>query len=78
MAENIVLIYGNVKGKFGKIVRWVEPTGRANARPMTGSAKPINFASDKGNGFRFALPILQIVAKSAALPVPNRGRAGGV
>jgi hypothetical protein len=23
-------------------VGWVEPTGRANARPMTGSAKPIS------------------------------------
>ena len=27
---------------FHTIVGWVEPTGRANARPMTGSAKPIN------------------------------------
>jgi hypothetical protein len=59
MAGNIVPIYGNVKGKFGKIVGWVEPTGRANARPMTGSAKPINFASDiKAMGFASLYPSL--------------------
>ena len=39
-------------------VGWVEPTGRANARPMTGSAMPM--ATRTGiDGYRFAPPILR-------------------
>src|SRR5207249_1600547 len=38
----------------GQRVGWVEPTGRANARPMINSAIPIVFRND-GDGFREGL-----------------------
>jgi hypothetical protein len=38
MGGYILPIYGTVKDHFGKIVGWAKPSGRANARPMTGSA----------------------------------------
>src|SRR5664279_4267309 len=37
-------------------VGWVEPTGRANARPMINSAKPITTLTPR-DGYRFAQPI---------------------
>ena len=34
--------------EIAHFVGWVEPTGRANARPMTGSAKPITVPGSNG------------------------------
>src|SRR4051812_7716145 len=48
--------------------RWVEPTGRANARPMSGSAKPIAIINIKG----FASSSVVEAPMHAALPRVDR------
>src|ERR1700689_385023 len=56
-----------------RFVGWAKPTGRANARPMTGSACPPNFCGGNNGGHgaksAFAHPTLH-----ANLLSPPRGR----
>jgi hypothetical protein len=53
---------------------WVEPTGRANARPMTGFAKPINWPQMKAMGFASLNPSYALLEGRMMLGVTRRGR----
>jgi hypothetical protein len=50
----------------------MEPTGRANARPMTGSAIPINVTIGI-DGYRFVIPILHRCGLQRATPFDAPG-----
>jgi len=60
----LVLIWA-FGGLHWAIVGWVEPTGRANARPMTRLRETHHgAASAEVDGFRCALPILRTTFRS--------------
>jgi hypothetical protein len=46
-------------------VGWVEPTGRANARPMTGFAIPITFVAAEAMGFAALNPSYELIATAS-------------